>query len=115
MKDMIQLIATSGGTSLDSESAMASITEIREALFNCYEEQLPNLQKPEAEGAHRAKDQALDIETYVRDCLQGTEHVSEMADEQRQTLVEFRDNLTDAQNQLRDSRTNKLTDRIKTL
>jgi len=105
VKDLVQLVLNAFDTSLDSKSALASMTEARQHLFECYETQLPNLQQGEARGAHRAKNTALTIEMTLRQNLTGHYYVSDLAEAQKQALQALRDDLTDAQNLLRDSRT----------
>lgn len=105
VKDLVQLVLNAFDTSLDSKSALASVTEARQHLFECYEAQLPNLQQGEARGAHRAKNTALTIEMTLRQNLTGHYYVSDLSAAQKETLHALRDDLTDAQNLLRDSRT----------
>jgi hypothetical protein len=111
LKDMIQLVVSATDTNLDTQTTVENIRKLRESLFKCYEEQLPNLKEGEAQGAHRAKNLALIIETNLKAYLSGTEYV-EISEEQRQTLTELRNRLTDSQNLLRDSRTHLLIERL---
>jgi hypothetical protein len=107
-KDIVQLILTATGESMDTESAMKSISTFRTAIFECYEEQLPELEDWEKEGAHKAKNVALTIERRLQEDLEGTYYVSVLSEEQKRVLEDLRNNLTDTQNVLRDSRTIRL-------
>jgi hypothetical protein len=111
MKDIVQLTLTARGTSLDSESAMKSILDARQNLFNCYEEQLASLGTIEASGAHKAKNVALDIEARLREFI-GDDAFISLSSYQKRVLTELRNELTDAQNLLRDSRTTQLLKRL---
>ena len=112
MKDIVQLILNSQGTHLDTESTMEHIEQIRQVVFECYEEQLPILVKEDSNGAHKAKNLALSIETQLKDYLDKTTYVSEMSEGQKQKILELRNALSDAQNLLRDSRMHKLIQRL---
>jgi len=112
MKDIVQLILNAGGSNMDSESAKKSISKARQLLFKSYEEQLPNLDEGSNKGAHQAKDIALRIETSLFESLKRTSFVSELSDKDKQALLELRNDLTNAQNLLRDSKATLLFNRI---
>jgi hypothetical protein len=112
MKDIVQLTLNAVGTSLDSESALENISKARQQLFKSFEEQLPYLRESEVRGAHQAKNTALTIEMRLCDDLEGTFFTSELSEEQRQSLLELRNDLTDAQHLLRDSRATLILNRI---
>lgn len=112
MKDVVQLVLSAKGSSFDSESAIDIVSQAREHVFASFEEQLPNLEEGEAKGAHRAKNQALTIELSLRECLKGTSFVSELSSDQKQALSALRNDLTEAQNLLRDSKATTLMNRM---
>ena len=114
-KDVLQVIISDVDSSVDSESAIEDIVEAREQLFKCFGEQLPNLREGEAHGAHAAKNKALDIETLLRKDLQGKSFASEWSASQKLALLELRNDLTDAQNLLRDSRSAQMMKRLEAL
>jgi hypothetical protein len=113
-KDVVQWVLTAEGTSLDSESAIRWSSEARAGLVTCFEEALPNLNEEQRRAAHEAKDRAVNIDLCLQQALQHTSYASEITKKQEQALTEQRNNLTDMQNVLRDSRAAALARRLTT-
>jgi len=111
-KDCIQVILSATKSSLDSDLAIASITTSREEMFSSYEKNLPNLTEQEAKVFHQAKNKALILENLLRKDLDEKPYASEMTDEVRRRIIELRGLLTDSQQLLRDSRSDKLAKRM---
>lgn len=111
MKDVLQLILRANDQSMDSESARKGVSDRRNQIFMLYEEQLPNLGENEASIAHRAKNNALEIEMYIIETLKHTCYASEMHEECRQQLLGYRNELTDTQQLLRDIKATVLINR----
>lgn len=112
IKDEVQLILSAMDSSLDSESAIARVSSAREELFANYESSLANLNHWEADISHDVKNQSLLVENVIRKSLYQKPFASQISYEDRQHLLEIRNLLTDAQNLLRDSRTERITRRI---
>jgi hypothetical protein len=111
MKDIVQLILSAIETSLDADIAIQEVTDAREQLFNSYEKHLACLNDEEALAFHNAKNQALKIESFLKLNLDDKTDVSLLTLEQKRHLYELRTELTDTQNLLRDSRTERLIQR----
>lgn len=112
LKDMLQLVLNARGENLDSVSTLEDITKIRQHIFERYEASLPGLKDSDARCAHRAKNQALVIETKLREYLHKTSYVSELSEKQKQAILDLRNSLTDSQDQLRDGKMTKLFQRL---
>jgi hypothetical protein len=112
VKDVIQVILSAVKSSLDSESAIAEITASREALFSCYEENLANLDESEEKVFHRVKNFSLDVEHVIVHGLHNKQSASNLSKQDKQRLSDLRNLLTDGQQLLRDSLTNRISKRI---
>ena len=112
VKDELQLILAARETSLDSDTALERLNVARTELFACYETELACLDDVEAKACHQAKNLSLIIEHNLRECLSGKSQASQLSGEDRQRLQEFRSDLTDCQQRLRDCRTNRLIERM---
>ena len=113
MKDEVQLILSAVETSLDTETALNRIRIAREQLFANYEQHLAELNDAEITAFHRAKNQALMIERFLHGNLTGKKFVSLLSPDQKTSLRELRNELTDIQYILRDKRSERLAQRTK--
>lgn len=113
VKDEIQLILASIETSLDSDTAIKRITSARERLFACFESELANLNKKEDGAFHKAKNHSLIIENFIRKVLNDKPYTSQLSKEEKRHLLDLRNDLTDLQQILRDSRAGRLIERIR--
>ena len=109
VKDEIQLILSAIETSLDTPTALKRFTASRSELFTAYEQELACLNEPERRAFHRAKNLALKIENYLLVCLGDKQYAAELSSEDRLTLRELRNELSDLQYVLRDSRVERLS------
>ncbi|MEP0873007.1 hypothetical protein NDA01_24775 [Trichocoleus desertorum AS-A10] len=110
-KNEIQLILSSIRSSLDSKTALHRITCLREESFKCYEENLASLNEFESNALHRAKNQVLSVENFLKESLRHKRYVSELSSADKQHLMFLRSNLSDLQQLLRDSREERLYER----
>jgi len=101
-KDCLQVILHE--SSLDNEYILKSIIKVRLELFRCYEDEMPYLTKEELKASHSAKNLALTIEQEITKLLKKKLKGS-FSDKNRSSLLELRNQLTDCQNLLRDTRT----------
>lgn len=111
IKNEIQLIINAINSSLDSDEALTKITTAREHLFATYESGHPNLNDIEIDAYHTAKDTALTIENVIRSQLKNKKYASNLSQNVRKNLIELRRQLTDTQQLLRDSKTDRLVQR----
>ncbi|MFA6029149.1 MAG: hypothetical protein WC969_04760 [Elusimicrobiota bacterium] len=111
-KDEMQVILAAVEKSLDSETAISHVLQAREKVFSLYEEVLPNLEKQDADIFHGAKNRCLSVQNLLQKRLKEMRFVSELSNDDRQQLYEYRSLLTDAQQTLRDSRADKLAQRM---
>jgi hypothetical protein len=111
-KDEIQLILSAFESSLSAKIALKRITTAREQLFVVYEELSAVLEADEARALHTAKNISLAVENHLRRAFQQKPQASELTDEERQLLIQYRNNLTDVQQVLRDSRIDVVLGRI---
>jgi hypothetical protein len=111
-KDEIQLILAAFETSLGAKIALKRITAAREQLFTTYEELSAVLEEDEARALHDAKNISLAVENHLRKAFQGKTQASELNTDERQQLMLYRNNLTDVQQVLRDSRIDAVLGRI---
>ncbi len=107
-KDEIQIILSATENSLDSDIAISRIEAAREEMFSTFEKNLPNLNEQEARAFHRSKNCALAVENYLRKTLEKKLNVSAMTKESYRRLIELRGQLTDSQQLLRDSCSDRL-------
>ena len=112
IKDEIQLVLSAVESSLDTKSAIEYVRAAREALFDCYEKNLADLSDSDAKACHRAKNYALQVENTLQSGLNQCANASDLSDSCRQRLLELRVQLTDLQQVLRDSRSDKLAKRM---
>lgn len=108
LKDEIQLTINAYGTSLDSMEASERIEAARQQLFQVYEEMHPRLNEHEAMALHRAKNVALSVSQRLTDELRRKKFASEIDSIISENALLIRTELTEAQNLLRDSRTERL-------
>lgn len=111
-KDELQVILSAVDSSLDSETAISHISFARQEVFAAYEDNLANFSEPEAKIFHQAKNRVLIIESLLRERLQQISHTSGLSDEDQRRFWEHRSLLTDTQQLLRDSKTDRLTKRM---
>jgi hypothetical protein len=113
IKDEMQIIlsaAHSGGT-MRSRTAHERVSAARQTLFSAYEDNLSCLDEDEARICHRAKNLSLTIETSLVEILNGKRYVSLSLDEQSR-FTALRNELTELQQVLRDSRADRLMRRL---
>ena len=113
VKDEVQLIAAAIETSLDTETAIERLSLARADLFACYEKELAKFDDSESKACHQAKNRTLGIESFLRECLSQKSYASQLSGDERRRLLEFRDDLTDCQQRLRDSRADRLIGRMR--
>jgi hypothetical protein len=113
VKDEIQLILAAIESSLDSETAIERLSSARADLFDCYEKDLAKFDDPESKACHQAKNRALDMERFLIECLAEKSYASQLSGDERRCLLEFRNDLTDCQQRLRDSRADRLIRRMR--
>lgn len=112
LKDILQLITSAHEASMAGEAAIKLAAPLCQDLVRHYEQELPNLNDVESEAAHRVKNKALAIEMILREALRDKAWVSELSEEQRRSLVRLRNDLTEDQHILRDSKMTRLADRV---
>lgn len=108
IKDEIQLITQARGSSLDAAEALARIRSATLEMLEVNQKHHPNLDPLEAIVLHRAKNISIVIEQVLLEGLGGKRYASELDDERYRALLQHRTALTDAQNLLRDHRTDRL-------
>jgi len=108
VKDEIQLIISAVGSSLSSDIAQKRIKSARENLFNTYEKHHPYLNDIEKDTFHKTKDIGLSIEEMLMRSLQSKRFASDIPNNILTILIQFRHDLTDLQQSLRDSRIERL-------
>lgn len=111
LKDEMQIIQVAIFTSLDTETALSRVKEIREEIIISFGKNISHLNDFEYEICHKAKNRSILIENYYRQIFQEKTYVSEMSNEERQQMTEQRNLLTDFQQSLRDSREERITGR----
>lgn len=111
MKDEIQLILSAFENSLDTNTALKRVIAARENLFDSYQESMAKMDSVESQQFHRAKNQAIDIENFLRSSLAGKEYVSLLRPQDKTVLREYRNELSDIQYTLRDRRSERLIQR----
>jgi hypothetical protein len=111
MKDELQLILGAEESGLEPKRAIERIIEARKAIFDCYEAQMAFLEERETSTSHQAKNQAILIEQTIKKYQQEKPFILSLSTEQKETLLRFRTELTDLQNLLRDSRTERVARR----
>lgn len=104
MKNEVQLVLSAVATSLDSASALAGIASSRKALFKVYEDTHVDLAEQERDVLHNAKNLTLKVEEVLTEALGKVPYASEIPDEVRQSVVQLRNELTECQRFLLDSR-----------
>jgi hypothetical protein len=112
VKDETQLVLSATNTSLSSSSAIKRIETAREKMFSCYEEMLPNLSEWESQVAHRAKNIALLIEIQIKSNIE-PESTANLSNDNRHQLTSLRNELTEIQQVLRDSKNDRLLERMR--
>jgi hypothetical protein len=111
MKEETQLLLSAIDTSLGSDEAVARMSDAREALMVGYKNHHPILSETEAQALHRAKELARVAEELARKALSSHRYASELDAQTRQVLADVREQLTEQQNLLRDSRMERLVRR----
>jgi hypothetical protein len=111
LKDEIQIILSAIGSSLDAKAAMNAISNARKDLFEVYEEKIANFNEAESKACHQAKNISLAVEEFLLHSLSSKENASDLIDEERIRLTALRNELTEIQQLLRDSRTDRLVQR----
>lgn len=112
MKDQMQLIVADSNESIDSVSAIKEIEKCREKMFNCYENNLPNLSDEERQYAHTTKNQIHGIEIFIKKSLKGRRFASEIDTDSKKQLQEQRSELTEYQDLIRDVKMTLFTNLI---
>jgi len=108
LKDEIQLILAALPSTLTADGALESIEAARVEMFAVYKDVHPHLREPEKQACHQAKNMAAYACTAVQAiALEGCEPAT-MPTQTREVLSRLRADLSDCQNLLRDSRTDRL-------
>ncbi len=108
VKDVLQLILTAPRRSLDSKSALEKMAAARAGLFSCYEGQCSVLSGREQSLVHKAKNIALVMDTNLKKYAGRKRYVAAFTNDQKDELLGLRQSLTEIQDLLRDSRTNRI-------
>lgn len=111
MKDEIQLVLSSVEGSLSSSEALSRMTKARDLLLSTFQATHPSFSDAETKALHRAKGLAIELCRDVQVDLRGKENASALSDTARMMLIDLRARLTEEQNMLRDSRTDRLVRR----
>jgi uncharacterized protein YjcR len=112
VKDELQLILSAVDSSLDTQSAITQVKAARERLFKSFEEQSALLDESEMAPFHQSKNISLRIENFLRRSLSNKPDASCLSEAEREHLLSLRGDLTEAQQLLRDIRTDRLLRRI---
>lgn len=108
LKDRVSLVASTRDRGLDSESAMELFEGARTRLFVTYEKHFPALSEEEGRICHRAKELARIIEQAIFTAFSKATCASQVSDKLRTELLKMRQDLSELQDQLRDSRMNRV-------
>lgn len=108
IKDTLQVILTSSGTSMAAKHALQYIAESRRLVTEAYEEILSDLDQESAAAAHKAKNWAVEVESILQQELGGNPYVSSLSPLKRRALQAIRRELSDLQHVLRDLRLERL-------
>jgi hypothetical protein len=112
IKDETQVILSATNNDLNSKSAINRICAAREKMFACYEEELASLDDIEVRANHRAKNISLIIENLIKEGLLSQLTASNLSPEKRDKITLLRAELTEIQQVLRDSKTDRILRRI---
>ena len=112
VKDEIQVILSAIETPTETKPLMEGIRSAREQMFACYEEQMATLDNDDARIVHKAKNTSLQVEALIKRSLPANAELITLSEELRESLLTLRMNLTELQQSLRDSRTDKLMRRL---
>jgi hypothetical protein len=112
LKDEIQLTLSAPDGSLDADVAIKRLETARQRMLESYESQCAELDKSECDKFHKAKNMAITIVNLVGNGLGTDGSLAKISDGTRQSLNSIRNQLTEIQNQLRDSRANRIIMRI---
>ena len=110
-KDETLLILNAFSDSLFVKDALSLIQDARKGLFAAYEKDHGRLSPTEQLSFHAAKNTALNIENALIADLKSKEYASQMSKETELKLSELRNRLTECQQLLRDSRTDRILKR----
>ena len=108
VRDEMLLVLDARKDSLSVDEAMSRLRVARESLFEGYEANCGILNSVELPAYHRATNTALSVENLLLNDLESEEYASRVSAEARQNLKELRGRLHDCQQELRDSRTDRL-------
>jgi sulfur transfer complex TusBCD TusB component (DsrH family) len=113
VKDEILLILSAISSSLDTKSAIEHLVDSRKKLFARHEEFMAILNTEEEKLLHQAKNVSLAVEQVVLEGIQNEIYVSALPQESKQMLLTLRNELSELQHLLRDSRSDRVLQRIK--
>lgn len=112
VKDEIQVVLSAVGIPIERQSLMEGIRSTREQMFACYEEQMATLNNEDARIVHTAKNTSLRVEALIKQSVPAKAKTVTLPDELREQLLTLRMDLTELQQKLRDSRTDKVMKRL---
>ncbi len=107
-KNELQLILSAIGSGLLSEVALDRISLVREELFKIYENYHSNLNDLEKKSLHTSKGIGLEIQETLFNDLNAKKNASELSSENRLKVIELRNELSEQQQSLRDSRIDRV-------
>ncbi|MFH0735866.1 MAG: hypothetical protein V1773_15245 [bacterium] len=108
VKDILQLIVDNKDGCLLFDNVLNELIKIRGNIFTTYEKLLPDLEKEDSKFYHNVKNSIYHLEQYIKEL----KNFSNLEPAVLSTIQEFRINLSEEQNKLRDSLLNKISLRI---
>jgi CheY-like chemotaxis protein len=112
VKDEIQVVFSAIEIATEPQPLMEGIRLAREQMFACYEEQMATLDNDDARIVHKAKNTALQVEALIKRSLPTSAGAITLPEELLEQLSILRMNLTEFQQSLRDSRTDRMMRRL---
>ena len=108
VKDSVLVVLSASRQSLESDVALELLESARLPVFKTYEELHSELTEDERLAFHRAKQLSLAVIEVAREGLDGQDFASGLSKESRDTLSRLRQELTETQDALRDSRSDRI-------
>lgn len=112
VKDEIQVVLSAIETPTEMNPLREGVRTAREQMFACYEEQMATLENDDARVVHKAKNTSLQVEALIKRSLPANADITTLPKELSEPLLTLRMDLTELQQSLRDSRSDKLMKRL---
>ena len=109
LKDFLLFTVNALEDSLDSDTVVSRIKELRENIFKTYEDNSHHLSNETLKNAHTTKNYIITIENEINELCLGREFVN-LSTEEKNQIEEKRNILSDFQNVFRDVRMKMLQD-----